>query len=138
MIIGKATLIGKATKRGSSHYLPTEAQWEFAARGGNLSKGYFYSGSDNWSEIGSDDNNSEVKCKLPNELGFYDMSGCAMEVTADKYSYYSTFAQIDPENTPTNGFCVLRLGSGAFGVASRVIPSYDLWASVRPALRWND
>lgn len=65
--------------------LPTEAQWEFAAKGGNLSKGYLYSGSNDINDVAVTRENSGsnsptfVKTKQPNELGLYDMSGNAYE-----------------------------------------------------------
>ena len=70
--------------------LPTETQWEFAARGGNRSRGYKYSGSDNLDEVGWYINNSgstthEVGGKSPNELGLYDMSGNVSEWCLDNW-----------------------------------------------------
>lgn len=90
---------------GMTFSLPTEAQWEFAARGGNLSHGYKYSGSDNLDEVGWYIENSEagilqpvVKTKLPNELGLYDMSGGAWEFCQDCFRnyYYETDPVVDP------------------------------------------
>lgn len=65
-------------------HLPSEAQWEFAAKGGNLSQGYTYSGGNNINEVAQTQENSgtspvAVKQKSPNELGLYDMSGNAYE-----------------------------------------------------------
>lgn len=68
---------------GERFRLPTEAQWEFAAKGGNKSRGYKYSGSDNVNDVAVTRENSgsdspiQVKTKQPNELGIYDMSGNA-------------------------------------------------------------
>ena len=67
-----------------SFSLPTEAEWEFAARGGNLSKGYKYAGSDDiddvaWYDGNSDDQTHPVSENAPNELGLYDMSGNVWE-----------------------------------------------------------
>ena len=84
--------------------LPTEAQWEFAARGGNESKGYLYAGSDDIGSVAWYHDNSnvdgkwihEVATKQPNELGIYDMSGNAVEWCVDRYYSYSAAAQIDP------------------------------------------
>ena len=77
--------------RGWKFTLPTETQWEFAARGGNRSLGYKYSGSDDLGEIGWYSANSggssthEVGSKAPNELGLYDMSGNVYEWCLDNY-----------------------------------------------------
>ena len=82
---------------GKQFRLPTEAEWEFAARGGNSSKGYKYSGSDNiddvaWYYWNSGSQTHEVATKQPNELGLYDMSGNVLEWCQDWYdgNYYSS------------------------------------------------
>ena len=80
-----------SAKTGKKYALPTEAQWEFAARGGNKSKGYEYSGSNTLDDVAWYDNNSGnedrqthiVGTKYPNELGLYDMSGNVSELCAD-------------------------------------------------------
>ena len=97
--------------------LPTEAQWEFAARGGNLSKGYKYSGSDNIDDVAQTLENTgsnspvAVKGKQPNELGLYDMSGNAYEWVNDYAGDYSAEDQIDPQNTTPSRSYVKRGGS---------------------------
>lgn len=81
---------------GETYRLPTEAEWEFAARGGNKSKGFKYAGSNSLGEVAWYDDNSgnkthNVGTKKPNELGLYDMSGNACEWCNDWYSetYYN-------------------------------------------------
>ncbi|MDE7396942.1 MAG: formylglycine-generating enzyme family protein, partial [Muribaculum sp.] len=74
---------------GESFRLPTEAEWEYAARGGQKSKGYTYSGSNKADDVAWYMNTSDnvihpVATKLPNELGIYDMSGNVWECVADK------------------------------------------------------
>ena len=76
--------------------LPTEAQWEYAARGGNKSKGYTFAGSNTFSEVGWSEHKHEVRTKKPNELGLYDMSGLVREWCADYFAHYTEEAQTDP------------------------------------------
>ena len=100
----KLTSMGKAPK-GWKFSLPTETQWEYAARGGNRVKGYYYSGSSVVSEVAWYDDNSgsrthPVGQKKPNELGLYDMSGNVSEWCLDDYNDDSS--KLTAEFTRTN------------------------------------
>ena len=99
---------------GKRFALPTEAQWEFAARGGNKSKGYMYAGSNNFDDVGWYIEHGVFKThpvaqKRPNELGLYDMSGNVHEWCQDRYGRYSRDAQTNPQG-PARG--KLRVSRG--------------------------
>ena len=92
---------------GKTFRLPTEAEWEYAARGGKYSHDYVYSGGDDLNEVAWYRNNGDVQThavaqKLPNELGLYDMSGNVYEWCQDWYDSYSSEAQTNPTG-PTSG-----------------------------------
>jgi len=79
--------------------LPTEAEWEYAARGGNKSRGYKYAGSDSIDDVAWYDMNGEeithpVASKQPNELGIYDMTGNVYEWCSDWYGIYTDEPQM--------------------------------------------
>lgn len=88
---------------GYVYRLPTSAEWEYAARGGNKSKGYEYSGGNDidsvaWHKNNAGETTHEVGTKLPNELGLYDMSGNVWELCLNWYGNYHTQDSVDPVN----------------------------------------
>lgn len=116
---------------GKRFALPTEAQWEYAARGGKKSKGYKYSGSKTLGSVAWYDDNSgstthAVGTKQANELGLYDMSGNVCEWCSDWYGSYGSSAQTNPTGPATGSFRVYRGGSwGGFARRSRVSNRYN-------------
>ena len=100
---------------GRNFRLPTEAEWEFAARGGNYSRHYKYSGSNYIGDVAWYDSNSghrthPVGTKQPNELGLYDMSGNVHEWCSDWDGSYSSYSQNDPTGPNSGSFRVFRGG----------------------------
>ena len=101
--------LNKITNR--AYRLPTEAEWEYAARGGNRSEGYVYAGSDRLEQVGWYRENSGLEThivgqKLPNELGLYDMSGNVREWVEDQW--HETYA-----GAPTDGSAWVDQEEGA-------------------------
>ena len=115
---------------GKNFRLPTEAEWEYAARGGKLSQGYKYPGSNDVNEVAWFRDNSyavgssspdygthPVGTLAPNELGIYDMSGNVSEWCQDLFGNYSSAAQTNPTGSTTSTHRVYR--GGSWGVNAR-------------------
>ena len=116
---------------GLTFRLPTEAEWEYAARGGNRSQGYKYSGSNTIDDVAWYENNSgkkthSVGTKQANELGLYDMSGNVWEWCSDWDGDYSSSSQTNPTGPATGSYRVLRGGgwdssAGSCRVSNRAV-----------------
>lgn len=123
--------------QGRKFRLPTEAQWEFAARGGNESEGYLYSGSDDiddvaWYEDNSDGEPHSVMEKEVNELGLYDMSGNVWEWCQDWYNSYKSSCEDNPTGSSSGSSRVCRGGCWCyFARLCRVAFRYKFTPDIR-------
>ena len=104
------------SQTGKNYRLPTEAEWEFSARGGKSSKGYTYSGSNDLNSVAWNIDNSGSKThavggKQANELGVYDMTGNVWEWCSDWYGTYNSYSETNPTGASSGQIRVLRGGS---------------------------
>lgn len=104
------------TVSGRKFRLPTEAEWEYAARGGNRSKGFRFAGSNNVEKVAWNAESAGIELyyvmqRQPNELGIFDMSGNVWEWCNDVYAPYSNKAQTNPKGPEYGDDRVLRGGS---------------------------
>jgi formylglycine-generating enzyme required for sulfatase activity len=116
---------------GKNYRLPTEAEWEYAAGGGNKGSGFTYSGSNNvdkvaWYTVNNNGGPEPVGTKTANELGIYDMSGNVWEWCNDWYGNYPNTPQIDPQGPMNGEYRVIR--GGCFN-------SYAEWCRVTMRMR---
>lgn len=113
---------------GKKYRLPTEAEWEYAARGGNRSNGYKYAGGNNvsdvaWYKENSENKTHDVGTKRANELGLYDMAGNVWEWCSDWYGDYSSSSQKNPKGPSSGDERVFR-GGGWVSLAKGSRVSY--------------
>ncbi len=132
---GVQEFIKKLNQKTGKHYrLPTEAEWEFTARGGNKSRGYEYSGSNDINEVAwywdnAGRKNHFVGQKSPNELGIYDMSGNVWEWCQDWYdeNYYRHSPQNNPQGPESGSLRVHRGGGWDYGAPRCRVADRGYW-----------
>lgn len=120
---------------GKKFRLPTEAEWEYAAKGGKNTKKYKYAGSNNIDSVAiyydnygkKNFSNSVVMSKTPNELGIYDMSGNVYEWCGDWFGGYAPEAVTNPKGALTNSFRIVRGGGWRYKSKSCRVTARDYY-----------
>ncbi|TAE51930.1 MAG: formylglycine-generating enzyme family protein [Bacteroidetes bacterium] len=130
---GLAGTSGASVSEETTTYrLPTEAEWEYAARGGKYSQGFEHSGSADLDEVGwyNGDSYGETQptgLKLPNALGLYDLNGNVWEWCFDRYNYYSCGPQTNPRGSADGGHRAGRGGCWLYNAALARVSTRYLW-----------